>query len=231
MLLDYRKAEFRTQFEKADWEKIKSQAYCFEEEGQILGSNIIASYMDTPSGKIYAPFANSNVDACAHCHGDGLVKNLNGDAFIFEKATRDHHAERNRLVLAYGPHYEGKWPEGCDTLAKWLDALAKASSPDLPCPFCGGLGSEEAALDQCWNEALEEVAEENGGWISHENGDVFFVQMLADEGTYLRTEDDETFTWDGEVVATSETLREYLAEQPLQVWEVNKYDEARRVEP
>jgi hypothetical protein len=228
-MLEYRKSELRSQFRAADWDKIKAQSYCFEEEGKILGSSLIAGYQDTPSGKIYMPWS-TNVGACAHCNGLGYVKNLNENVATFEHATQAHHAERNRLVLAYGPHYEGKWPEGCEALALELEALAKATNPELVCPFCGGLGSEEAALDECWNAALEEVAEEQGGWINHESGDIFFVQMLADEGTYLRTEDYETFTYEGEVVATSETLREYLEEEPMQVWKVNKYDEARRVE-
>lgn len=127
----------------------------------------------SPSGKIYMPWACSNVDACPVCGGSGDVRNpvkRRLRAKYRNKAAK----LRGWLLRYHGSFIGGTWPERLTRRLKRWDELARDT---LTCPRCEGLGSAEAHDDEVFNEALEAVLEhEDDLYIEQDSGDIFVVQ-------------------------------------------------------
>lgn len=155
-----------------NWKNIaheaKSNAY--DNEGFVyLGS--VQSL--TPSGKIYAPFANSNVAGCGHCGGKGTVVNRKGNLAEFTRLEAEQVPLLRNLLDNHGLWCEGRWEKEAPLQASSLRAFrrnAEAVKPTLTCSWCGGLGSHEAAKDEDWHAALEAVAEKWGLIVSTPDG-------------------------------------------------------------
>lgn len=159
---DTYKREIRQGFK---WERIKSLA---REEGDVWLGTIFAL---TPSGKVYAPFACSNVMGCKRCGGAGEVKNRKADP-VARAAASERAAELlNHLFANYGPAFDGRWPE--DMRAELQDAreVAFANKEAHVCSWCSGTGSHEAAKDTDWWAALEAVVREQGLCVGRAYGD------------------------------------------------------------
>lgn len=128
-----------------------------------------------PSGKYYTPFANSNVDVCPQCGGSGVMKNRKANPEAYADAKKADSVLRTYAMEHYGGWAERRWP---DELVGQLDALVKtqnATKPELTCSRCGGMGSHEAYQDQEFYDALDQVAEEHGGWIESGEGDALDI--------------------------------------------------------
>lgn len=111
----------------------------------------------TPSGKYYTPWAHSNVTPCPKCQGAGSRPNPRADAEAHANATRAR-ARWIRRMLDAGQNYQTASPEMRDALDR-LRATLEKTQPEKTCPFCDGLGSREALLDQVWWEEAETRAE------------------------------------------------------------------------
>jgi len=140
----------------------------------------------TPSGKYYLPFACGNVSPCPVCNGSGR-------AFLHKRKARVRKAaklkHRERILCAdimsrYGPHYEGKWPRHAAERLEHLRRELDKRRVEYECPHCDGIGSREAALDDAFNEALEEEANNHGCFIQNGEGDpcdVFLCKVVEEE--------------------------------------------------
>jgi DnaJ-class molecular chaperone len=124
----------------------------------------------TPSGKYYQPWACSNLDECPRCKGTGHTKNpkdcsrCNGSGSIVLEGfiSPDYLKETGHKVG--------------DRVDCWSCKGSKVEYPT--CSWCGGCGSQEAHHDEIYMEALEQVADEYGGYIAAGEGDpcdLFFV--------------------------------------------------------
>ena len=160
------KADFR-------WGKIQEEA---GKEGTVFLGSVLRL---TPSGKIYAPFANSNVADCKQCQGTGYMRNRKVNLIVHEESK----AKRVLLTAENIYNHVGfaNWPETAKTEALRLDAAIAATAPIQSCGWCGGLGSHEAAQDEDWNEALEAVAGSFGLAVEHDSGDIFLSFPSEDQ--------------------------------------------------
>jgi len=147
-----------------DWHGIKRDAEASAEpddecDGMLIGRSYLGSVFSlTPSGKMYAPFACSNVMGCPGCNGRGMVRNpeRNGYRHAALKQRRDVARSRKRFGVLGIQH-----------------ADVERFRPFVSCDACGGLGSREAHLDEMWHEILEDVAGEHDIGIEWRDGDCF----------------------------------------------------------
>ena len=138
------------------WDRIKSLA---AQEGDVWLGTIFAM---TPSGKIYAPFAASNVAGCRRCKGTGSVVNRKADPAVFAAADARNAELLADLLANHGPWYAAGWPTDKASELEASRMLANANKPALTCEWCNGSGSHEAAKDADWWEAFESVTAEHG---------------------------------------------------------------------
>lgn len=150
-------------------------------EGQQVASVYLGTVFGlTPSGKIYTPWANSNVKLCPRCRGAGSVKNKNAEPEKAQAIAKETSAKRIECIQKFGAFIEGRWPrEVIDELAK-QDRLAERLMPTRHCSFCGGLGSREAYEDELFNETLEEIAGEQSGWIEYSDENIYFMRLVEE---------------------------------------------------
>lgn len=165
---DYRKGK---DLKLLDIEKLKDQldsAEVYEDENDDKLQTIYLGDIKsiTPSGKIYTPWAHSNVDECPHCKGTEKIKNKHGQ---ITKTTR---MAKHVWELA------GAWKRSYWELTKnqqnKIDKIRKQIehyTVYIPCPECGGLGSLEARLDQDFWEQLESELDEIKAWYHGSDGD------------------------------------------------------------
>ena len=171
-----RKSKYLVEIRSWNWDRIVSIAKDNAEYDEFSDSNIGSLYLGSilnlfPSGKFYLPFACSNVDPCPHCHGEGYMPNLNSDPELHDEAKKEARKLHVEMTTKYGHYCERRWPAFQRAAIAALDARSEQFKPYVTCPYCGGCGSEEAHLDDLFREALEQVAEDNGGWIGGSEGD------------------------------------------------------------
>ena len=138
-----------------------------DNEGQWLQTMYLGSILNlTPSGKVYYPFACSNVMGCPCCKGTGEIKNKH---------------RRKKTIARLNKTFRLMWPtthniEKLQKMRKQIDWW----KPILECPECAGTGSLEARLDQDWQEQLERELETIGAW-HHESEDDGCDVMISRE--------------------------------------------------
>ncbi len=178
-----------------DWGKIKETVLKEEAELNDEGDSLIrslfwCSYLGTPSGKVYTPFANGNLTPCPYC--STWRDDLDGNAKIL-MAIVD--AERERLLrikedlYAKIPPTDAPERDQFFKTSEWLAYIERLNAaamkfPDR-CPACDGQGSHEASLDSVWHSEMDRVAEREGLFIDC-NGSGYFI--CASEPV---TQDDE----------------------------------------
>lgn len=186
--------EFFEEIRGWNWARIVSNAKrCVEvddDTGSSYGREFLGSVFGlTPSGKVYAPFACSNVTPCPHCDGKEELPNAMPDPLLNDLLIKEQHSIRMEAVKRYGSFVGGKWPDVLVSLLDSIESIIEMTAPTRQCPYCDGLGSEEAWWDELWQEALEAVAEEHGGFIVVSDSDFFFFVEFEPEGD---NDDDDT---------------------------------------
>lgn len=126
----------------------------------------------TPSGKVYAPFACSNLDPCNHCKGSGTVAPRTGKR-ARKRAQRRTNAF-GRGTMARGSMFASAGRAYAARVQKMRDRAHNASS--TTCPVCGGVGSLEAFKDELFNETLEKEAEAIDAYVSWDDDSCFVCE-------------------------------------------------------
>ena len=138
-----------------------------ENPGDFLQTIYLGSILSlTPSGKIYTPFANSNMDLCTRCNGEGKIKNKH------KSIKKVDAIDRKIFQVARG------WIKPYATLTKrqqqLIDKLRKIREHYdewKTCPECYGMGSSEARLDEDWWKQLESELDQIDAWYHGSEGD------------------------------------------------------------
>lgn len=161
-----------------------------EEDGQLVGTAYLGNILYiTPSGKVYTPWANSNVDRCPHCKGNGHTRNPRYRKQQYERLRRKH---MRLFRLSDHPNVQ--------KLRHSIFRKMERLSPTIHCNHCGGLGSIEAFHDQEWHEALEKVADQHGLFVTSDEGDGCILRVGGCFGP-APEEDDED--WGEEEIAAT----------------------------
>lgn len=171
------------------WPRIADELEYKEQTGDITddgdGNKLVCVYLGTifniyPSGKMYTPFANSNVERCPFCV-DGHILNP------FENELLRGYIQARRMELTkvaseqYGLYCD--WSDHLKADAKTLDLAAEAAGKHFQCPYCLGMGSREAKEDELYRDYLERKADELGAFIDGSLGDgdsVFICKAVHD---------------------------------------------------
>ena len=150
-----------------DINKLKEQldnAEIYEDEnGNKIQTVYLGDIRDiTPSGKVYMPFACSNLELCTRCNGTGTIKNKHGKRKKHEKVCN----KRTHILRTY------KWTQHNENKEEKLWKQESNWEPMKLCPECDGIGSLEARLDEDWWNQLEIELDEIGAWshISEDDG-------------------------------------------------------------
>jgi hypothetical protein len=165
-----------------DWKKIKEAVLKEEAELNDEGDSLIrslfwCSYLGTPSGKLYMPFANSNLTPCPYC--STWRDDLDGNAKILMSivdAERERLKEIENVVYAKMPPMDAPERGQFFKTDEWCAYVARTNATSLfpdHCPACGGEGSHEADLDSFWHAEMDRIAEREGLFIDCNSGDYF----------------------------------------------------------
>lgn len=169
-----------------DWEKIKreldtardwepSQDDATIEETRVWLGTIFGV---TPSGKVYAPFACSNVAGdCKACDGRGMLAPRTGKRIRARAKARTHAFAQRTVRRGFVQSPAGK--AYADRVRTMRHAAHVAS--DLTCACCDGTGSASAARDERWREALESEAEKIDAFVSYDDDSIFIVRTREAE--------------------------------------------------
>jgi len=158
-----------------DWDAVKNEMDCAEwqevfgehqRERQVFLGTVFSL---TPSGKYYMPWACSNVEPCTVCKGAGQIDNPYSSPEHYENVLKIEQQLCKYLLENIGTYWE--WPENLRLAIDRLRRQTAEWQPKIECETCGGVGSEEAHLDELFYEKLEEEAEQHGLFITHGEGD------------------------------------------------------------
>jgi len=151
-----------------------------ENKGQFIQTIYLGSILSlTPSGKIYTPFANSNVDLCTRCKGKGNIKNKHKSIKKVDAIDRKIRRIANDWDKPYATLTKHQ-QELIDKLRKIREHYDEWKT----CPECYGLGSLEARLDEDWWKQLESELEPIDAWyhISESDGcDILISRRIENE--------------------------------------------------
>jgi hypothetical protein len=125
----------------------------------------------TPSGKVYAPFANSNVAGCDGCNGTGHTRSKYKHRVQKKRAARQR--VRAKWVKIYG--YYQQWPARIKAKSIKLNQLNATNNPE--CWRCGGTGSAEAYDDSIWNELMEKLLSDAGLGLHYANDEIYAAEF------------------------------------------------------
>jgi hypothetical protein len=168
---DYRKRQDTRLLDKSKLLLQLASAEVYEDED---GNKLQTVYLGdirsiTPSGKVYYPFAHSNVDKCERCNGKGDVVNRTGKSRK-EQALRRKEFQLIRIAMINGEYYHDWRPRIKAKINKIRNQINHWKKYTT-CPECGGLGSLEARLDQDFWEQIEMELDEIGAWHHSSEGD------------------------------------------------------------
>ncbi len=159
-----------------------------DEDGNKIQTIYLGSILNlTPSGKVYYPFAHSNVDKCPRCEGTGTIKNKNGKKHNFKRANRKH-IELLKKINEYN-----NWHEAPKSLKNKINKAYKQEqqwTPWTPCTECAGLESLEARLDEDWWKQLENELDTIDAFYHGSDGDG--CDVMISRVVYDATESEET---------------------------------------
>jgi hypothetical protein len=156
----------RKDLDKADWEDD------LDNRGQQVRREFLGSWAAlSPSGKTYAPFANSNVAGCDGCNGEGTTKSKYKCRLLTKWKNRNK--VRKKWIKLYGNPTE--WPPLIKAKSDKLNRLQLRKNPT--CWRCGGCGSAEAHDDEVWREFMEEALEKIGAFYDESDGDIFASEV------------------------------------------------------
>ena len=151
-----------------------------ENEGQFLQTIYLGSILSlTPSGKIYTPWANSNVDLCTRCKGKGNIKNKHKSIKKVDAIDRKIRRVANDWVKPYATLTKRQ-----QQLIDKLREIREHYDEWKTCPECYGLGSLEARLDEDWWKQLESELEPIDAWYHGSEGDgcdIMISRVAADK--------------------------------------------------
>lgn len=140
------------------------------DDGEHRAVIYLGSYVISPSGKIYTPFAHSNLTKCPACNGTGRRKPRNS-------IERIHAAEWLRLsidgndCMAWPGAMTPEWRAHVDR----VNAVCHVNSDGtLDCTECAGHQYAEAWADRVWTGEMERLAQERGLSFDYED-DGYFV--------------------------------------------------------
>lgn len=154
--------EIRRAIDKEEWEEADESTDSY---GQVRRIWLGTVFGVTPSGKVYAPFACSNVAGCATCKGRGVILTVRERV---AKKWSTKHAKARALWQKLGRTWDYGDPPTKPLLAAQR-AFHNYQKVTRSCTACGGLGSREAYLDELWQEHHEKLFEDYG--LSFECGD------------------------------------------------------------
>ena len=144
----------------------------------------IGGYAATPSGKVYAPFAASNLDPCPECGGTGVVAPRTArELFLCREMTIVNEArpETPDGFDFQSPEWRA-WAERYNALV--LQGVQSNGSMNLDCTLCED-GYHEPALDAAWREECKAQAAAlgDGFYFDEVDGDYYLVlSFVHDDG-------------------------------------------------
>jgi hypothetical protein len=151
-------------------EQLDSSEIYEDEDGNKIQTIYLGDIRNiTPSGKVYTPFAHSNVDECPRCNGQGTIKNKHGNMHKYKRTVKRDLQLTRRAINKHG--YYMYWPT--DTLRK-VEKYRKQQEhwqKLITCPECQGIGSLEARLDQDFWKQLQLELDEIEAWYHSSEGD------------------------------------------------------------
>jgi hypothetical protein len=168
-----RKDRYKRAIRGWDWARLGAKALAAADddpsgEGYVFLGTVFGIM---PSGKYYMPWACGNVAGCRQCGGTGDVKNGKADPGAWARLKLLAYEKRMGVMDEYGPYSDGEWPAETRDWLRSAEDLIRSLAPTLTCSWCAGLGSHEAAQDEDFREALEEVADHHGLWLTSGEGD------------------------------------------------------------
>lgn len=191
----------RADLDSESWEIDPEDESC-ETRSVYLGSILSLS----PSGKVYMPWACSNVMGCDTCKGSGTVIPRS-----YRKRTQKKHARRHARIMRrfdrlYGqsnasnalgtPSLVSPWrPSSKPAAYAFIDRQPKRFrmrhlSLGSSCAACGGSGSREAHLDEIWREEMEIDLASIGCYLTGSGGDG--CDLICQESRDRETCDDHS---------------------------------------
>ena len=151
-----------------------------ENPGQFIQTIYLGSILSlTPSGKIYTPWANSNVDLCTRCKGKGKIKNKHKSTKKVDAIDRKIKRVANDWIKPY-INLTKRQQQLIDKLRNIREHYDEWKT----CPECYGMGSLEARLDEDWWKQLESELEPIDAWyhISESDGcDILISRRIENE--------------------------------------------------
>lgn len=169
-------AEVKRQVERKEWEADGEAGD--DRDGRELRTFCLGSWLSlSPSGKIYMPFACSNVEGCDGCNGTGGVRYKQSLRVVKRAQARSKRKRKlwfNRYFSASG----GKWPARILVQSKHLNQYMRRFNN--VCTRCGGLGSAEAHADEVWREYLE-AGLEGAGLFLYAVDEMLYAAEYRDE--------------------------------------------------
>jgi len=177
-------SKIREALDAEDWEDAEHNVDSYGQERRLYLGSIFSC---TPSGKFYAPFARSNVLDCDTCKGVGSI--LTVKRRVAKRRAVKRMKDRARYMKA-GPlyvHRDLRDAKHAAVMRRYhLDNASKRS-----CTACGGMGSREAYLDECWREYAEALCESVGASLENGEGDpcdLFIVEYRDTTGEEVKHE-------------------------------------------
>lgn len=151
-----------------------------ENPGEFIQTIYLGSILSlTPSGKIYYPFAHSNVDLCTRCKGKGNIKNKHKSIKKVDAIDRKIRRIANDWVKPYATLTK-RQQQLIDKLRKTREHYDEWKT----CPECYGMGSLEARLDEDWWEQLGSELDRIDAWYHGSEGDecdIMISRVAADQ--------------------------------------------------
>lgn len=165
----------RDQFDWADIRKDLNDA-AWEDDPDNRGQQVRREFLGSwaalsPSGKTYAPWANSNVAGCDGCNGTGKTRSKYKQRLLTKWKNRNK--VRKKWIKLYGSPTE--WPPHIKAKSDKLNRLQLLKEPS--CWRCGGCGSAEAHDDEVWREFMEKALEKIGAFYDENEGDIFASEV------------------------------------------------------
>ena len=178
-------ATFRRDIEKWDWDTIilktddnAEDGDCGERYGRFFLGTVFGIML---SGKYYLPFACGNLDLCYACKGSGHKRRSRAMRLRLKKWEARRVALGDAFTIARKHGFsEARLRRKSD---RCMAALKRNGMQD--CGECRGVGSIDAAEDEAFMAALEDIADDHGGWIEGNEGDpcnMVFSMRLEDTG-------------------------------------------------